>query len=367
MINDGQQSPPSHLDLYGRSELWEEPLRLRPYRRTLEPLPPRIANSDNTKRMIAWLVSYHQAHTWQLQEALGVSPYAMSRLARPLYLAGLVARGRPRLYGAGAVPYVYQLHDGAPFRAWLRSLCYADWLGVTGGTKVVFASYHHRHNMLVGDLALTAARTLSHVQVVLGEQYTAAPRMVPDCPHAALGDMAMVTSSGLRIVIELTANTSDSLERKVQRWGKIMVSRDAADLGMVVILLNAAQQYRRRRVGKMLRQLVARSLGAAQLANNGTWLSDREVGRARAGIMVAEWDNWFNASGHPTLSFAHLEASRSLDGHTFTQVPALTSPFTPRDPSIWQAPLANVSYLYGVPQVLRQRHIQPAPAISATG
>lgn len=345
-----------HLDIFYRTDLWEEPTRLRPYRKQLVPLAPNVVRSRTTKQIMAWLASYHQAHTWQLMEALDVSTFTLSRHLRPMYMAGLLSRGRYNPYGSGAIPYIYQINDSPQTTKWLRDLSYVDWLGVTGGTKISFASNYIRHNMLVGDMVLAASRLLSPVNVVLGERYAAASRLVPGSNSAALGDAVLVTESGLRVVVELVANMVDSLPRKVQRWGRLLATREANELGLVVVFLNAAPPVRQKSMARHLRQMITSGITPQTLGGqDGTWYSDREVDRARSGLVIANWPDWFSPGGKPTFAFGQLFGQRSMDGSTLEPVSILNFPFQPNDPSKWRDPIKNVPYLYSCPQVLRDR------------
>ena len=341
-----------YLDLFYRRELWEEPLICRPWRKVLVPLPPEIAGAPQTKRVIAWLASYHQSHSWQLMEALGCSEYSFSRTIRPLFTAGLLARGRLNPYNLGAMPYVYQLHPGAPLRAWVRDLNYLDWLGVTGGPKLSWANYP-RHNMLVVELALAASRLLDSTVAVLGEPYATAIRMVPGSTNRSIGDAVLVLSSGLRVVVELVANMGEDVQRKIVRWGRLLTSATTSQLGTVVLLLNAAAPARQKALTRHLRRMVLAGLDSNQLGTAGAWVSDRETAQARAAMYIASWPEWFSPGGTTTLEFATLQAWRATPDSQFALSSILAHPFRPRHPEEWQDPAHNLPWLLATPEALR--------------
>jgi len=343
------------LDVYGRSDLWEEPIRLRPYRRPLQPLPPACARSPHTLRVLAWLYSYHQAHAWQLQEACGISTFSLSRVVRPLYLAGMVARGRYNPFGAGAVPYTYRLHDGAPLREYLRQLPSEHWLGVTGGAKPFFSNTHLRHNLMVGELALAVAQHVPEVAMALGESFAGASKMFPECRSGAQGDAVLVTWRGLRVVVELTSALSDGLPRKIRRWGRLLSQGDLREHGTVVVFMNGAAHKKHRQVGTVMRRHLLECLSPQGLAQGGQWPSDREVRRARAYVVYADWEEWFQGV-EPGLGLAGLLVRFSPDGHSWENTSLLDWDFDPPDPDTWMIPIRNRQRLYAVPhaQLLRE-------------
>jgi len=342
------------LDVYGRVDLWEEPMRLRPYRRTLEPLPAAVARSRHALRVLAWLHSYHQAHAWQLQEACGISPFTLSRVMHPLYMAGLVARGRYNPFGAGAVPYTYKLYDGAPLRAFLRQLPSEQWLGVTGGVKTVFSSTHFRHNLMIGEIALAAASSLNEIGLVLGEQFAGASKMFPDCQSGAIGDMVLVTTQGMRIIIELSSSLSDRIPPKILRWARLLSHGDLESHGTVVVMLNGASRKKHRQVGGVIKRQMLQALQSDSMAQGGKWPSDREVRRARSFVVYADWDEWFQGVD-PTLGFSSLACHYTPDGQHWEQTSLLDWDFQPPDPDNWQIPIRNLHRIYSVPDRLLQR------------
>ena len=359
-VRAGRPGHGGYLDLYYRLELWEEPLLPRPWRRAQVPLPPETAGHPQVQRAIAWLAAYHQSHSWQMMRALGCSEYSFSRTIRPLYEAGLVARARFNPYRIGATPYMYQLNPGAPLRAWLRDLSWADWLGVTGGTKISRANYP-RHNMLVAELALQTAERLPQVAQVMGEPYAHATRMVPATTNTSIGDCVLVLGSGLRVMVELVANLGDDVQRKIVRWGRLLTGGPASRLGLVVLLLNAAAPSRYKAVARHLRRMVHTGLEGRQLGPpGGGWATSREVQLARDSMYIAGWPDWFSPGGQPTGEFLQLQAWHAASDDSFVSSSILKHPFRPAQPAHWQDPVRNLPRLYATPQALRARHSPPA-------
>ena len=348
-----------YVDLYYKDSMWEEPIRLRKWRREAVPLTRQASQGELTKRAIAWLIAYHQANTQQLQRVLGVQPYTMSRLLPRLYEAKFVSRGRYNPYGEGAMPLIYRLNDSAELRAWVRDLSYEDWLGVTGGVKILYrGADHHRHNLLVNELVLFAAQYLPRIGCVLGEQFTEAKRMIPDCDSNAIGDAALVFDNGMRVVIELTSTLHQNIDAKMVRWGKVLASKDFNDQGLIVLFVGAAKQKLAGQVVNGLKRLADNNLTAEKLSDGNRWLTDLEVSRVRSMIHVVDWRSWFLPGGVPQADFYGLVTEFNPNNKRHWERTSIVNDwqFKPKKKDLWLAPMRQIDKVYAMPQILKDRH-----------
>jgi len=346
--------PPPSLDLHYKVSLWEEPILLRPYRQDLVPLSNALRNSVHTKRAIAWLAAYGQAHTWQLQEALGISPTIASKTLRPLYEAGILARGRPSLYGEGAVPYFFKLINAAPLKEWVRGLSTADWLAVTGGANITLGT-HLKHNVMVGDLVLKSVRHLDRIACAYGEPFSSAVRLIQGCTSPAIGDATLVRDDGLRIVVELTSHVTEGLGPKVTRWSRVLMNDERSELGLIILFLNAAPMANQKSMHRYLRKTIAEYSRPERLAVPGGYISTHQLSVARGGIYLADWSDWFSPGPTMTDNFRGLHAERLTIDDKWAGEDLINAPFSPSEPSVWQAPIRQMSNLYCTPRFLIEK------------
>lgn len=345
------KSPPV-LDIYYRPEIWDEPILLRPNRGDLVEMAPGRRNSEHVKRAVAWLAAYGQAHSWQLQEVLGVSPTVLSRTMKPLFESGIVARGRPDLFGGGSMPYFFKLVNEAPLKKFLRDMPTQEWLAISGGTNVVTGK-HLKHNVTMGEVAIRAMRDIPSIACAFGEPFSAAERLVPDCKSGAIGDATLVRDDGLRYVVELTSYSTEGLEAKVVRWAKVLMRGSVHDVGLVIVFLNAAPPARHRYMDKMLRRTIESALNPQNLVDQHTpFVSDSTIQMLRDHILLASFSDWVKEGMVFTPEFQALHA-RALGGDgKWGPVDAIGMPFNPADRHTWLAPIRQMGNLYCIPRFM---------------
>lgn len=235
-------------------------------------------------------------------------------------------------------------------------LTWAELLAVTGGLPFARAHQYDRHNTLAVELAMRVAE-LCEVGTVVGEKFSLLDALAhtfdgrtPTPPSTSQADFTIVRADGVRIAVELTASASAMFPHKVERWARLLESAPFSSCGLLVCFVCAAPPDRPDPRGERLRALVKRQVSHYAGTNPGS-AADRTAAR----MAVAEWTDWFPASGLFTPAFRSLRAQvpTGASGSTWQPVDLL-DPFevpAPDNPALTRV-IATSWALAGTPDIL---------------
>ncbi|MGH9069261.1 MAG: hypothetical protein ACRD0J_17495 [Acidimicrobiales bacterium] len=326
-------------DPYWTEDLWSRPIRwrARPPHETLAGL----ATDERVCAVAGALAGWRLLSADHLARFGRVSAADLAGVVLPaMWRAGLVERGAFDVLGVEA-PALYRLRSGPELSGWLAGLDPAAWLSVTAGEPVGGARSLGRHDLLAAEVGLRASEAGVGLQAVFPESLARPSLLVPGSGSTrAKGDLVIVREDGLRVVVELTASRTPELTAKVARWGRLLAAGDA---GLVVVFLTAATPggdqagLVRKGIPKAFESVLCpEGLGLA-----GAWATNEEVSRARKGLAVADWEDWFPGPGCCSTAFPALEARFLVprsEGRWGTVGLARQYPFEPEDPSEWLWP-----------------------------
>lgn len=313
------------------------------------------------------LHSWHTCTAEQLAAFVGDERLAASNagpltvgVAAGLYDIGLLQRvGSDSVLGHAPIA-VHQLTDDVRRRgAFLDKLAWMQWLAVTGGQGIGVGPRTDRHNILAAELGLRAA-DLDAVSAVLGERLSRHGQLANDratlSAHAGAraADLTVVRRDGLRILFEVTSNTSRGFRSKVRASVRLIGDSPLDEWGPVVIFVLAVpprgERWQKRR--RRLRKVVERELRMAVKDVPGTSF-DRTVAR----IAVVDWTEWFPAPRIATAAFrtlvAHRWAPRRESWERVAFGDPKSFPFEPTDPIVGLQIVDNAKLLGQSPWALR--------------
>lgn len=287
---------------------------------------------------------------------------------RLLWSSGMVERGRFIAEQPG-LPIVWRGLRSKAVDELLAELPYAEWVRITAGQPWTAGPLHDRHNILGAELGLRIAE-FCDVAAVLGES-VAGHHLLDvtgrrEKTTSGGGDMVVVRSDGLRIVVETTANNNPAnIRRKVDRWLDLLAETDFDESGTVVCFVDANNPDARSDndvIGPLRREI------DAAIATR----PDAAARRLAERIAVARWRWWFPSVGTATAGFQTLEAFRPTgtgegrwqSAHLLDVTDVV---FAPPDPAVFDATIANSLLLAGVPYWLRAQsaHDHTAPDLAA--
>lgn len=275
------------------------------------------------------------------------------------------------------------------------NLSWPEWVSVTAGMPFNQGGQFDRHNVLAAELGLRALE-FAEVGTVLGEKLSRAELLCAHMPQSLLpkgetkaADLTIVRPDGLRIAVEITANSSATFTKKVERWAKLLDEAPLAESGLVVVFVvangaslpmsssahRALDEFAEHRTGFEARELAQgihdhnklRSITAKRIAaavrNYPGQVGDRVADR----MFVASWQEWFPARGRLGADFLSMRVlSPSGPAGDLWQERHLLGegsiPFRPRDPEAMCAVLDNAQALAGVPLWAREPGTGPNPA-----
>lgn len=273
------------------------------------------------------------------------------------FCAGLLERGTfaTSMVGTKNLPFstLYRPIEGKAFHAFSDELSYAEWVAVTAGYKWERGSQYDRHNMLATEFALRVAE-FCDVGNVVGEHLSSFGLLAPDkaVPFGSgnrSADLTVLRTDGLKIAVEITANTGSDFKKKVQKWVDMLGDIDPDEHSLSVVFVEAAgldvdRDMHKSVLGRVA-DVVYEKTGAARL-------------RIPERIAVASWREWFPAPNCASESFLMLRCQRPTGPPTARWEPvSLLDPrdmlFTPGDPHAATAALRNMNALWGTPHWLR--------------
>ena len=271
-----------------------------------------------------------------------------------LWASGLVQRGQfisgmPRT----SLPRLLRVSNTNDIDLLLSMLSYRDRIGVTAGQPWRWGSQHDRHNLLAAELGLRVAE-YTQAAAVFGEQLGFASLLNPAGNLRASGraaDMVIIRGDGLRIAVEMTANATDNVGSKIQRWVDVLTADRTG--GLAVMFVEMPHPDRAEHVNRKLeRQIVEATATMGAAAAN-----------VPARMMVARWQDWFPGYHQASSAFLSLSALRPTGRRAGKDRNAsVWEPVSVLDPFdlLFERPypdavsvLDNQQLLYGVPYWMR--------------
>ena len=254
-------------------------------------------------------------------------------------------------------------------------LTWPEWMSVTAGMPFNSFGQFDRHNVLAAELGLRLAE-FADIGTVLGEKLSRAELLCSHLPAPLLprgetksADLTVVRPDGLRIAVEITANSSATFASKVARWAALLDAAPLAESGLVVLFvvvapgdLDGSESSAEAVAHRSLRNVVARRIAHAVRDYPGQ-VGDRVADR----MFLASWQEWFPARGRLGADFLTLRAlSPSGPAGDLWQEKLLLGdsamPLRARNRDALLAVLENAQTLAGVPLWARHRDAAPDPA-----
>lgn len=353
---------------------------------------------------LAWLGALFGWRTMSAQQAAaitGIAPLAHPTrdLAAASFACGLVEMG---VFGAGLISTslasrsaAYRPTKSKVFDKHIEpNLTWPELVSVTGGQPWAAGTHYDRHNILATELALRACEytEIGRTGTVLGERFstldmltgtpeaTAAggpahtPRSAADAARGrTTADLTLVRRDGLRIAVEMTANTGTHFAAKVKRWAKAMEENPIETNGLIVLFVLIDRPERR--ASSSARAETYSAILSAVRAHPGN-----RYNRIAERMAVATWREWFPADHALHPAFFGLRADRPT-GRARAEDPTGAGrwesadlldtdavPFTPTAAmaDALLAPIANSALLGQTPRFVRERILaseatRPAP------
>lgn len=326
----------------------------------LRPGGPRWqAVLDTIGALDSWRTLGAQQLAHLIRQKYILDPRGRSPLLRDLFAAGILEMGTsvPGLVASKVDRRLtlFRLARTTSFDRYIEPyLTCEEWVSVTGGRRVLAERQYDRHNVLASEVLLRAAEFVP-VSGVAGEKlasqadlaYAIRGLSAPDAAYGRAADGVLLRPDGVRIAIEVTATTGGSFEKKVASWARVLHEARYDDTGLVVVLLVAPASHLTH--GRSKTHLAhARQAITRITAHTRGIPADPTSGR----IFVADWEDWFPASGVVSRDFLTLRVDRTpgprgdrwpqIDLANPKQLPAPAAPrlrgFEPRLAALRQTP-----------------------------
>jgi hypothetical protein len=278
----------------------------------------RMAGLLAAQRVVAALAGWHQLSSKQLSAIVGYPFTKLSRILKPLFELGIVERGHyPKEQVFLRTDYLYRLRIDKPLRTFLGLLDDETRYSVTLGIAPVPAGAAVRHDLLAAEFAIRALELIPGVVAVFPESVSSPSLLLRHLGRKETwrGDLTLLRSDGLRIVIEITrARHPGEIEFKMRRWGRLLMTHNWHETGLMVVFVNAAVpnsglesiEGEHRMQARLLRDTYTRALSQECLSSDEVRAMWRHLARARAQIHLASWMDWFPAPGLVSGSFPSL-------------------------------------------------------------
>lgn len=319
-------------------------------------LPARAHTARRPLQAVAALGQFHHMTTSQAAAVGGWNPTQVGRVLTPLWSAGLLERAKfvPQEVVGPRAPLVWQLRASTELRQFQRDLDHQRWAAVTLGLNLATSGARNyvRHNLLATEIMLRSLETIPTICGAWGEPLCDPYRLLPpghparpDSLASWRADLCLLREDGFRILIEVTAGTSEQAIRpKIRRWAKFLTRTTLNDAGFAVVFLNAAPPGRHEHLAATLRRIHESVVSFDGLAERGAPVNPDQLRRIRSQLLVGSWREWFPAIGSISERFAHLRCGYTADGSTWRTVDVAdpsAMPFQPRDPLAWIDAVVN--------------------------
>lgn len=336
-------------DLYFEHRLWSTPVRWR-YRPEPEPQPEGFWEDPVVRFVVAALWGWKHMTTDHLAR-FGVATHKELEVVLPkMWWAGLVDRGSFDTPGLKS-PALWRLVHSDLLNTWLGGLDTNYWLSVTAARKPDKPRPHIRHDLLAIELGLRVAETRIGFPAIYPELLSGVVDLFPNAKGSARGDLTLVRSDGLRVVVEITAKLNETFKAKLVRWGRtIMAHEQDATVVLFVICPPAGTP---KFVPGAIRNAIRATLTPEVLGQDGAWATNAEVTRVRRAFAVVEWMDWFPAPSKATKDFLDLTAKFYTAKGVWADVGlARQYPFKPQVPDHWRWAVRNSARLLACPAPL---------------
>ena len=239
----------------------------------------------------------------------------------------------------------------------------------TGGYPWMSSGTYDRHNMLNAELALRVGEWLPNVGTVLGEKHalyslvssSVVPGVVREHVESNIAqrraDSVIVRADGLRVAVELTANPSPVLAKKVAHWCGVLNSSPLGESGLMVVFVSASNRQKvSGDIDRKIRHIIARE-------------ASRFPVEVRSRIGWVHWADWFPGRGFVSPEFMGLTvASPSGRGSDVWECVRVLDPedfvFEPRDVAGARSVVRASTLVGSVPFMVRERIRRAEPEAS---
>lgn len=211
---------------------------------------------------------------------------------------------------------------GAARSQWTPNHSSVELWQIDGGvTDTPKTGYFDRHNVLSAELALRSVEINPQVLTCFGEKYAASNLLFPaDYRKAstftpgrrnfpARGDGCLVLTSGVRVITELTASTSEGFRNKVSRWAQVLDRHPLATSGLFVLFVVAPHPGRDGKISTANVGKIRRDINEVLKKHNPAG-----VDSAHARIGVVSWADWFPARHEVSQKFMDLNVTVARGG-----------------------------------------------------
>lgn len=310
-------------------------------------------------RTLAALAHWHIADTAMVATITGMGYTHASEALHRLHVAGLVDRGEAssRLYPAERPPLLCRLaardirHGTRLTRRVSEHFgmipTLQEWFDVTGGVRPHGAPYGDRHNLLATELACRiVTERVPNVGCVLGEPLAATDLLLdPDLRGEQTGDqrlyrrgdLVVVRSDGLRVVLDIVRLLNDQFDRKLGTWTQLLAQHPPEDLGLVFVVVDARTRTPKAPTEKMLDRI------ASVRNESAVGAFERVNGR----LLHARLGDWFTPTGI-TDAGKRMVAHNPIAGGVADDVSLVDPSETPAyvEGEHWQHPMREAARLH---------------------
>lgn len=327
-------------------------------------------------RVVALLLSFR---TLSVQQLAALSGERVDKVINLMWVLGLVDLGAYPSPMQSRMPIsargLVRLSRGSAFRKLVRPrITWVEWVQVTASLPWDVASQYDRHNLLAAELGLRVGE-FCDVDTVLGERFTSMQDLVGDAydgeaaTASRRGDLGVLREDGLKIVVEMTAGRSWSLDKKAARWAEVLSRRSLEEQGLFVLFVVAADpRGRGERKPSRVRRGVHSSVAAAVRKHPGA-----PSARTALRMGVVSWEDWFPSPGLLSDRFPTMQVARSTgwDADRLWQPVELLGRrqmgFDALDPAGARALGLNARHLLGQPWWLRREPVDELWPLMMTG
>lgn len=317
-------------------------------------------HSAHVRNVISTLALWHHATTRQLAAMCSHSPTNFSgRILKPLYEAGVVERGKFMTSDAASNmknDYCYRLRVGEELWRWLDSFNDETWVNLTYGELPQEPAAYVRHNLMAFEAGLRLMEGVPSIVTGFGEHVTSMKKLL-DADNRKKGDLGLVRSDGLRIVVELVHEQyREGFSNKIASWAHHLTRKGTVrDHGTIVLFLAAPRRYSEA-MSEMRRRFQETLSPEGLRSPSGVAADPNKVANARLHIFLASWPDWFPGPHAASQEFADMTSWKLSPNNQWQSVHLAHTegvngyPFKPKDPFAWTLPLEIYKNLYGQPK-----------------
>ena len=277
-----------------------------------QPIPKRLINTvgGRLERSVGALFSWRVLTTQQFSALTGFESRNARGFLNKMFCYGLVERGTLSRDGAYArPPRLWRLRNGPELKQYLENLPPERRMRLLTDVGTMSSGGHDRHDLIAAEIAIRAAETMPGLQGVLGERLSGARELLPDQPDImSRGDLTIVRSDGLNIVVEVTTQPGvRQVREKMARWGRLLGERGGVNSTGIAVVFLVANHERTSGTLATLQRNHDKALIPAELGKDGNPAAPNIVKAARASIFVAHMEYWFPSPWFVSNDFVNLQ------------------------------------------------------------